>query len=152
MVDLLEQAMHPRLVSLTYKSAGVDIDRGDALIERIRPLAAKTTRPEVVGSVGGFAGLCSIPTGYSDPILVSGTDGVGTKLAVAHLVGKHEGIGIDLVAMAVNDIITVGAEPLFFLDYFATGRLDVELAASVIAGIADGCSQSSCALPRGRNC
>ena len=133
-------------MSLTYRDAGVDIDRGEALIERIKPLAAKTRRPEVVGGVGGFAGLFAIPTGYRAPILVSGTDGVGTKLMVAHAHGNHRGIGIDLVAMAVNDIITVGAEPLFFLDYFATGSLDVELATEVIAGIADGCAEAGCTL------
>lgn len=137
---------HVRSVSLTYQEAGVDIDRGEALVERIKPLAKATARAEVVGGVGGFAGLFAIPKGYDEPILVSGTDGVGTKLAVAHAVGKHRGIGIDLVAMAVNDIITVGAEPLFFLDYFATGSLDVDLAAEVIAGVADGCLASGATL------
>ncbi len=136
-------------MALTYKDAGVDIDAGEALVDRIGPLAKATTRPEVLGGIGGFAALCRIPTGYVEPILVSGTDGVGTKLKTALASGRHDTIGIDLVAMCVNDVLVTGAEPLFFLDYFATGALDVEVAASVIAGIADGCKQAGCALVGG---
>ena len=136
-------------MSLTYKDAGVDIDAGNALVDRIRPLAKATTRPEVLGGIGGFAALCRIPTGYKEPILVSGTDGVGTKLKTALAAGRHDTIGIDLVAMCVNDVLVTGAEPLFFLDYFATGALDVPTAASVIAGIANGCTQAGCALVGG---
>ena len=139
----------PPGVSLTYKGAGVDIDAGAALVDRIKPLAASTKRPEVLGGIGGFAALCRIPTGYREPILVSGTDGVGTKLKTAFAANKHDTIGIDLVAMCVNDVLVTGAEPLFFLDYFATGALDVETAAAVIAGIAEGCRQSGCALVGG---
>lgn len=131
---------------LSYRDAGVDIDAGDRLVDRIKPLAARTRIPEVLGGVGGFAGLCAVPSGMRDPVLVSGTDGVGTKLRVAFLAGKHDTIGIDLVAMCVNDILTVGARPLFFLDYFATGRLDVSTAERVIAGIARGCELAECAL------
>ena len=130
----------------TYKDAGVDIDAGDALVERIKPLARLATRPEVVADVGGFAGLCAIPKRYKDPLLVSGTDGVGTKLKSAFATGRHDTIGIDLVAMSVNDVAVTGAEPLFFLDYFATGKLEVGVAASVISGIAEGCRQAGCAL------
>lgn len=133
-------------MAISYRDAGVDIDAGERLVERIKPLAAATRRPEVVDGVGGFAGLCRIPAGYRDPVLVSGTDGVGTKLLVANQVGRHRGVGVDLVAMCVNDIITTGAEPLFFLDYFATGSLDVDRAAEVIAGIAEGCELAGCAL------
>jgi phosphoribosylformylglycinamidine cyclo-ligase len=133
-------------MAITYKDAGVDIDAGDALVERIKPLAAATLRPEVLGGLGGFAGLCRIPQGYTDPVLVSGTDGVGTKLKTAFATGRHDSVGIDLVAMCANDIAITGAEPLFFLDYFATGRLDVGVARDVIAGIADGCQQAGCAL------
>ncbi len=136
-------------MALTYKDAGVDIDAGEALVDRIAPLAKATTRPEVLGGIGGFAALCRIPTGYVEPILVSGTDGVGTKLKTALASGRHGTIGIDLVAMCVNDVLVTGAEPLFFLDYFATGALDVDVAASVIAGIADGCKQAGCALVGG---
>jgi phosphoribosylformylglycinamidine cyclo-ligase len=131
---------------LTYEDAGVDIDAGERLVDRIKPLAARTRIPEVLGSVGGFAGLCRVPAGLERPVLVSGTDGVGTKLRVAFLAGKHDTVGIDLVAMCVNDVITVGARPLFFLDYFATGRLDVDTAADVVAGIARGCELAGCAL------
>ncbi len=136
-------------MALTYKDAGVDIDAGNALVERIKPLAKSTLRPEVLGGIGGFAALCRIPTDYKEPILVSGTDGVGTKLKTAFAANKHDTIGIDLVAMCVNDVLVTGAEPLFFLDYFATGALDVETGASVIAGIAEGCRQSGCALVGG---
>lgn len=133
-------------MALTYKQAGVDIDAGDALVERIKPLAARTRIPEVLADVGGFAGLCRLPTGMKEPILVSGTDGVGTKLKLAFMLDKHDTVGIDLVAMCVNDIITVGARPLFFLDYFATGALDVDRAAAVVSGIARGCELAGCAL------
>jgi phosphoribosylformylglycinamidine cyclo-ligase len=130
----------------TYKGAGVDIDAGEALVERIKPLARLATRPEVVGGLGGFAGLCGLPSGYRDPLLVSGTDGVGTKLRTAFATGRHDTVGIDLVAMCVNDVAVTGAEPLFFLDYFATGQLDVGVAERVIAGIVEGCRQAGCAL------
>jgi phosphoribosylformylglycinamidine cyclo-ligase len=136
-------------VSLTYKDAGVDIDAGDALVDRIRPLARATQRAEVLGGIGGFAALCRIPTAYEQPILVSGTDGVGTKLKTALATGRHDTIGIDLVAMCANDVLVTGAEPLFFLDYYATAKLDVATAASVIAGIARGCQQAGCALVGG---
>jgi phosphoribosylformylglycinamidine cyclo-ligase len=124
----------------------VDIDAGDALVERIAKLAKPTRIPEVVADVGGFAGLCAVPSGLSDPILVSGTDGVGTKLKVAFATGVHHTVGQDLVAMCVNDIITVGARPLFFLDYFGTGKLDVDVGEAVVRGIADGCKLAGCAL------
>lgn len=136
-------------MALTYKDAGVDIDAGNALVDRIKPLAKATGRPEVLGGIGGFAALCRIPAGYREPILVSGTDGVGTKLKTALAAGRHDTIGIDLVAMCVNDVIVTGAEPLFFLDYFATGALDVDTAAAVIGGIAEGCRQAGCALVGG---
>jgi phosphoribosylformylglycinamidine cyclo-ligase len=136
-------------MSLTYKDAGVDIDAGNALVDRIKPLAKSTMRPEVLGGIGGFAALCKIPQGYREPILVSGTDGVGTKLKTAFAAKRHDTIGVDLVAMCVNDVLVTGAEPLFFLDYFASGKLDVETGAAVIAGIADGCRQSGCALVGG---
>ncbi|MBI4510630.1 MAG: phosphoribosylformylglycinamidine cyclo-ligase [Deltaproteobacteria bacterium] len=132
--------------SLTYKSAGVDIEAGNALVDRIKPLARKTMRPEVVAGIGGFSGLCAIPSGYKNPLLVSGTDGVGTKLKSAFATGRHDTVGIDLVAMCVNDVIVTGAEPLFFLDYFATGKLEVEIAEQVITGITEGCKQAGCAL------
>lgn len=131
---------------ITYSQAGVDIDRGDALVERIKKLAKPTRIPEVVTDIGGFAGLCALPSGLVDPILVSGTDGVGTKLDVAFATGVHDTVGIDLVAMCVNDIITCGARPLFFLDYFATGKLDVDVGEAVVRGIAEGCKQANCAL------
>lgn len=131
---------------LTYRDAGVDIDAGGRLVERIAPLAAATHRPGVLGGLGGFGGLFALPTGYREPVLVSGTDGVGTKLRLAVELGRHDGVGIDLVAMCVNDVLVTGAEPLFFLDYFATGRLDLAVAEAVIAGIAAGCRQAGCAL------
>ena len=129
-----------------YRDAGVDIEAGDALVEQIGPLAASTHREGVVGGIGGFGGLFRLPQGYRDPILVSGTDGVGTKLLLAQRLGRHATVGIDLVAMCVNDIVVSGAEPLFFLDYFATGALDPNEAAGVISGIAEGCRQAGCAL------
>ena len=132
--------------SLSYRDAGVDIDAGDSLVEKIKPYAKRTMRPEVLGDLGGFGALVEISQKYRQPVLVSGTDGVGTKLKLAFDWNKHDTIGIDLVAMSVNDILVQGAEPLFFLDYFACGKLDVERAASVIKGIAAGCEQSCCAL------
>jgi phosphoribosylformylglycinamidine cyclo-ligase len=133
-------------MAITYRQAGVDIDAGDALVDRIAKLAKPTRIAEIVSGVGGFAGLCAVPSGLSDPILVSGTDGVGTKLKVAFATGIHDTVGIDLVAMCVNDVITVGARPLFFLDYFATGKLDVDVGEAVIRGVAAGCMQAGCAL------
>lgn len=131
----------------TYKQSGVDIEAGDAFVERIKPYAARTVRPEVVSGVGGFGGLFALPPGkYREPVLVSGTDGVGTKLKVAFLAGRHDTVGVDLVAMSVNDILTCGAEPLFFLDYFATSRLEVDAASEVVKGIALGCEQAGCTL------
>lgn len=132
--------------SLSYKDAGVDIDAGEALVQRIKSVAKATTRPEVVGGLGGFGALCRIPQGYKSPLLVSGTDGVGTKLKLALDLNRHETIGQDLVAMCVNDLLVCGAEPLFFLDYYATGKLDVDIAETVIKGIGDGCKLSNCAL------
>ncbi|HEX2678184.1 MAG TPA: phosphoribosylformylglycinamidine cyclo-ligase [Polyangiales bacterium] len=134
------------MAALTYRGAGVDIDAGDALVERIKPFAKATLRPEVLEGIGGFAALCGLPAGLKEPVLVSGTDGVGTKLKIAFAADKHDTIGIDLVAMCVNDVITTGAQPLFFLDYFGTGALDVERAASVVKGIAEGCKQAGAAL------
>jgi len=136
----------PPRAGLTYRDAGVDIDAGDELVERIKGHVKRTLRPEVVTDLGGFAGMCALPTGYKEPLLVSCTDGVGTKLKLAFLMGKHDTVGIDLVAMNVNDLVVSGAEPLFFLDYFASGRLEVGVAERVIAGIADGCRQAGCAL------
>src|SRR5687767_11214309 len=133
-------------MALTYKEAGVDIDAGDQLIARIKPLAARATRPEVLAGIGGFAGLCRLPGRYREPLLVSGTDGVGTKLKTAFATGRHDTVGIDLVAMSVNDVAVTGAEPLFFLDYFATSSLEVAVAEQVIGGIAEGCRQAGCAL------
>ncbi|WP_437634333.1 phosphoribosylformylglycinamidine cyclo-ligase [Sorangium sp. So ce854] len=133
-------------MSVTYREAGVDIDAGDALVERIKRLAKPTRTPEVLADVGGFAGLCALPGGLTEPVLVSGTDGVGTKLKVAFATGVHDTVGIDLVAMCVNDVLTVGARPLFFLDYFATGKLDVDVGEAVVRGIAEGCKQAGCAL------
>ncbi len=129
-----------------YKRAGVDIDAADDLIDRIKPLAAATRTAGVLGGIGGFGGLFSLLGRYTDPVLVSGTDGVGTKLLIAQQLGIHDTIGIDLVAMCVNDIVVTGAEPLFFLDYFATGKLDIDTAEAVIKGIADGCADAQCAL------
>ena len=134
---------------MTYKDAGVDIDAGENLIDRIKPMVASTMRPEVRAGVGGFASLVALPEGYKKPILVSGTDGVGTKLKVAFLSGEHSTIGIDLVAMCVNDILAIGAEPLFFLDYFACDKLSPEQGAEVISGITEGCRQAGCALVGG---
>lgn len=132
--------------SLSYKDAGVDIDAGEALVSRIKSVAKATARKEVIGGLGGFGALCRIPQGYKSPLLVSGTDGVGTKLKLALDLNQHDTIGQDLVAMCVNDLLVCGAEPLFFLDYYATGKLDVDTAQSVIKGIGDGCKLSNCAL------
>jgi phosphoribosylformylglycinamidine cyclo-ligase len=133
--------------SLTYRDAGVDIDAGDRLIERIRPAVKRTVRPEVMGGIGGFGGLFALPPGrYREPVLVAGTDGVGTKLRLAIDCGRHDRVGIDLVAMCANDVVVQGAEPLFFLDYFATGRLDVDTATAVVEGIAEGCTSAGAAL------
>lgn len=134
------------MAGITYKDAGVDVDEGDRLVDRIKPFAARTRIPEVLSGVGGFAGLCALPSGMKDPVLVSGTDGVGTKLKIAFACDRHDTVGIDLVAMCVNDVLTTGARPLFFLDYFATSRLDVDRAAQVIEGIARGCEIAGCAL------
>ncbi|MCC6332886.1 MAG: phosphoribosylformylglycinamidine cyclo-ligase [Myxococcales bacterium] len=134
-------------MATTYKDAGVDLEAGDALVERIRPHAVRTKRPEVVSGVGGFGGLFAIPPGkYKEPVLVSGTDGVGTKLKLAFAMDRHDTVGIDLVAMSVNDVLTSGAEPLFFLDYFATSKLELEQAEKVIAGVARGCELAGCTL------
>ncbi|WP_392564638.1 phosphoribosylformylglycinamidine cyclo-ligase [Orbus wheelerorum] len=135
--------------SLSYKDAGVDIDAGNELVNRIKHVVKETRRKEVIGGLGGFGALCAIPQKYKEPILVSGTDGVGTKLRLAMDLNRHDSIGIDLVAMCVNDLIVQGAEPLFFLDYYATGKLDVDVAAAVVTGIAEGCKQSGCALVGG---
>ena len=132
--------------SLSYRDAGVDIDAGDALVENIKPLAKRTMRPEVLGGIGGFGALFDISKKYREPVLVSGTDGVGTKLKLAFEMNKHDTVGIDLVAMSVNDILVQGAEPLFFLDYFACGKLDVAAATDVVKGIAQGCELAGCAL------
>ncbi|MDH4234791.1 MAG: phosphoribosylformylglycinamidine cyclo-ligase, partial [Gallionella sp.] len=132
--------------NLTYRDAGVDIDAGDQLVENIKPFARRTMRPEVLNGIGGFGALVEISKKYSEPVLVSGTDGVGTKLKLAFELNRHDTVGIDLVGMSVNDILVQGAEPLFFLDYFACGKLDVEAATEVIKGIAFGCEQAGCAL------
>jgi len=131
---------------LSYKDAGVDIVAGDALVERIKPLAKKTMREGVLAGIGGFGALFEVPKRYKEPVLVSGTDGVGTKLKLAFEWNMHDTVGIDLVAMSVNDVLVQGAEPLFFLDYFACGKLDVDTAAAVVGGIAKGCELSGCAL------
>lgn len=131
---------------LSYKDAGVDIDAGDALVERIKPMARRTMREGVLTGLGGFGALFEVPKRYREPVLVSGTDGVGTKLRLAFALNRHDTVGIDLVAMSANDVLVQGAEPLFFLDYFACGRLDVDTAATVIGGIAQGCEQAGCAL------
>ncbi|MBD8532776.1 MULTISPECIES: phosphoribosylformylglycinamidine cyclo-ligase [unclassified Massilia] len=136
----------PSNVSLSYRDAGVDIDAGDALVEAIKPLAKRTMREGVLGGIGGFGGLFEISKKFKEPVLVSGTDGVGTKLKLAFELNRHDTVGIDLVAMSVNDILVQGAEPLFFLDYFACGKLDVATATAVVKGIAEGCEQSGCAL------
>ncbi|MEY2668158.1 MAG: hypothetical protein RJA59_796 [Pseudomonadota bacterium] len=134
-------------MATTYRDAGVDIDEGDRLVDLIKPLARPTLRPEVLAGIGGFGGLFALDVKkYRDPVLVSGTDGVGTKLKLAFLTGRHDTVGIDLVAMSVNDVVVTGAEPLFFLDYFATGKLRAEEAAQVVKGIAEGCRQAGCAL------
>jgi phosphoribosylformylglycinamidine cyclo-ligase len=131
---------------LSYRDAGVDIDAGDELVEAIKPFARRTLRPEVLGSIGGFGALCEIPKKYKHPVLVSGTDGVGTKLKLAFALDRHDTVGIDLVAMSVNDVLVQGAEPLFFLDYFASGKLDLRVGKDVIKGIARGCEMAGCAL------
>lgn len=135
--------------ALTYRAAGVDIDAGNTLVDRIKPSVKRTIRPEVLGGLGGFGALFDLSGKYREPVLVSGTDGVGTKLKLAQQLGRHGSIGIDLVGMCVNDILVQGAEPLFFLDYFATGKLDVDTAASVVDGIAQGCTLAGCALEVG---
>lgn len=135
--------------SLSYKDAGVDIDAGERLVDRIKSVAQRTRRPEVLTGLGGFGALFELPKGYTEPVLVSGTDGVGTKLRLAMQLRKHDTIGIDLVAMCVNDLVVGGAEPLFFLDYYATGKLDVETAAEVVTGIGAGCELAGCALVGG---
>ncbi|QTD47053.1 phosphoribosylformylglycinamidine cyclo-ligase [Ottowia testudinis] len=136
----------PSPTPLNYKDAGVDIDAGDALVERIKPLAKKTLREGVLSGLGGFGALFEVPKRYQEPVLVSGTDGVGTKLRLAFEWAMHDTVGIDLVAMSVNDVLVQGAEPLFFLDYFACGKLDVDTAAAVVGGIAQGCELAGCAL------
>ncbi|WP_185266896.1 phosphoribosylformylglycinamidine cyclo-ligase [Halopseudomonas xiamenensis] len=139
----------PSKPSISYKDAGVDIDAGNALVDRIKHVAKRTARPEVMGGLGGFGALCEIPAGYRQPVLVSGTDGVGTKLRLAMDLARHDQIGIDLVAMCVNDLVVCGAEPLFFLDYYATGKLNVDVAAQVVTGIGAGCELAGCALVGG---
>jgi phosphoribosylformylglycinamidine cyclo-ligase len=131
---------------LSYRDAGVDIDEGDALVEAIKPFARRTLRPEVLAGIGGFGALCRIPEKYRQPVLVSGTDGVGTKLKLAFQLARHDSVGIDLVAMSVNDVLVQGAEPLFFLDYFACGKLELPVAREVVKGIARGCELAGCAL------
>ena len=135
-----------RPAALDYRAAGVDIDAGDALVENIKPLAKRTLREGVLAGIGGFGALFEVPKRYRNPVLVSGTDGVGTKLKLAFELQRHNSIGIDLVAMSVNDILVQGAEPLFFLDYYACGKLDVATATSVVGGIARGCEIAGCAL------
>ncbi|WP_108444515.1 phosphoribosylformylglycinamidine cyclo-ligase [Halomonas denitrificans] len=146
---MTDSTNRPTGTSLSYKDAGVDIDAGNALVDRIKGVAKRTTRPEVMGGLGGFGALCELPKGYQEPVLVSGTDGVGTKLRLAMDIGRHDTIGIDLVAMCVNDLVVAGAEPLLFLDYYATGKLDVDIAADVVTGIGEGCEQAGCALVGG---
>ncbi len=155
---LVQPPMHrePRMTdqtsskpSISYKDAGVDIDAGNALVDRIKHVAKRTARPEVMGGLGGFGALCEIPAGYKQPVLVSGTDGVGTKLRLAMDLNQHDRIGIDLVAMCVNDLIVCGAEPLLFLDYYATGKLNVDIATDVVTGIGAGCELAGCALVGG---
>ncbi|UYG06146.1 phosphoribosylformylglycinamidine cyclo-ligase [Halomonas sp. M4R1S46] len=146
---MTDSTNRPSGASLSYKDAGVDIDAGNALVDRIKGVARRTTRPEVMGGLGGFGALCQLPSGYREPVLVTGTDGVGTKLRLAMDLGRHDTIGIDLVAMCVNDLVVAGAEPLLFLDYYATGKLDVDIAADVVTGIGEGCEQAGCALVGG---
>ena len=141
-----QQPLQPSQPSISYRDAGVDIDAGDALVERIKPFAKKTLRDGVLGGLGGFGALFEVPKRYREPVLVSSTDGVGTKLKLAFDLNRHDTVGIDLVAMSVNDVLVQGAEPLFFLDYFACGKLDVDTAASVVQGIAKGCEYGGCAL------
>jgi phosphoribosylformylglycinamidine cyclo-ligase len=136
----------PAAAPLTYRDAGVDIDAGNTVVERIKPLVKRSFRPEVMGGLGGFGALFDLSGKYREPVLVSGTDGVGTKLKLAQQLGRHDSIGIDLVGMCVNDVLVQGAEPLFFLDYFATGKLDVETTVAVVGGIARGCELAGCAL------
>jgi phosphoribosylformylglycinamidine cyclo-ligase len=131
---------------MDYREAGVDVEAGRAFVNQIRNLVHSTFRPEVIGGLGGFGGCFQLPSGYKEPVLVSGTDGVGTKLKIAHILNRHDTVGVDLVAMCVNDILTSGAEPLFFLDYVATGKLEPEQLTQVVAGITDGCKQAGCAL------
>ena len=144
--DTKPNSVNANKPSLSYKDAGVDIDAGNQLVERIKSVAKATKRPEVTSNLGGFGAMFALPTGYKEPVLVSGTDGVGTKLRLAIDAGIHDKVGIDLVAMCVNDLIVQGAEPLFFLDYYATGKLDIDVAASVITGIGEGCKLSNCSL------
>lgn len=144
--DNPKEIQSPQSESLSYRDAGVDIDAGNALVEKIKSVTRSTNRPEVLSELGGFGALCEIPGKYQHPVLVSATDGVGTKLKLAMTLGKHDTIGIDLVAMCVNDLIVCGAEPLFFLDYYATGGLNVETATAVVTGIGHGCIQAGCAL------
>src|SRR5690242_18427036 len=134
---------------ITYRDAGVDIDAGDELVERIKPLVRRAQRREVLAGIGGFGALIELPSGYRQPVLVAGTDGVGTKLRLAIDTGRHDTIGIDLVAMCANDIVVQGAEPLFFLDYYATGKLQVDVAEAVVRGIVEGCAQAGAALVGG---
>ncbi|MBA8888315.1 phosphoribosylformylglycinamidine cyclo-ligase [Dokdonella fugitiva] len=141
--------MSVELESLSYRAAGVDIDAGNEVVERIKPLVRRTFRPEVMAGLGGFGALFELGGRYREPVLVSGTDGVGTKLKLAQILGRHDKIGIDLVGMCVNDVLVQGAEPLFFLDYFATGKLDVDTTVSVVGGIARGCELAGCALVGG---
>jgi phosphoribosylformylglycinamidine cyclo-ligase len=143
---LTSHSEHPDAAQLSYRDAGVDIDAGDRLVENIKPFAKRTLRPEVLTGIGGFGALFEISKQYQNPVLVSGTDGVGTKLKLAFQLNRHDSIGIDLVAMSVNDILVQGAEPLFFLDYFACGKLNVETATAVVGGIAKGCELAGCAL------
>jgi phosphoribosylformylglycinamidine cyclo-ligase len=144
--SVLAMAEADKPVPLTYRDVGVDIDAGDALVERIKPYARRTMRPGVLAGIGGFGALFEVPKRYREPVLVSGTDGVGTKLKLAFELDRHDTIGVDLVAMSVNDILTLGAEPLFFLDYYACGKLDVDTASRVVKGIAAGCERAGCAL------